>query len=153
MVICGNSCSKIMRSRSEASPYPLRLFNGCSTVFSRREDGGDTERHRREVEGMEVAGKDCEHKARVPILGALPKSKLSTAVRFLLFFMHTPCLKASFRQGVCIKKSRTAVLLTFDLGSGGRIDSLRSRSIMREALPKSKVSTASRFFFYAYTTA
>ena len=37
-----------LHRRSVSAPYPLRLFYGCLTVFSRREDGGKTEGIRRE---------------------------------------------------------------------------------------------------------
>ena len=35
-----------LHRRSVSAPYTLRLFYGCLTVFSRREDGEETDRHR-----------------------------------------------------------------------------------------------------------
>ena len=77
-----------------------------------------------------LRGRDCGHKTRDPRGRGFTKIKSEHRFAVLIFLYTYHSLKASFRRGMCIKKSRTGVLLTFDFGSGGRIrtDDLRVMS-------------------------
>ena len=102
------------------------------------------------------SGGRIAHCARDPYLECFTKIKSEHRFAVLAFLCIYHSLKASFRDGICIKKSRTNVLLTFDFGSGGRIrtDDLRVMSptsyhcsTPHSLIPLRKSSAKLRTFF------